>query len=452
MSVRKQALKYTAAAVAVAALIIVASTLYLSPSLGNSGQRSGVTAKLVIQLTDPPIVPQGTSSLNLTYSSIGLLVGEPASNGLQTTKTVGATPSGGSATLDLLELQNISQTIALASLPNGSTIYSFSLTVTGISIDVNGTKSPVTLASGGTTLTVTLAKPSTLQGVDVALLQLNPVVVSTPNGYQIIPSAVGIIRTENSGNQNEQQVGYQQQLSSEDENQLESAQGNVTATLSALSVSGNTTTITVQVKNTGNATVVLNAISVLGNFTAVRQVCSTNGGETETQSQTQTTESEGQVSTNTTVTATTAQQSQNHTTDNESQDSTTTTSMTANTSTNTTTGAECEMEHADEVVFVPVNSTVSGTSCVSLGMRLVSSDLGENSSNGLVLSKGQCVDLTFSGTMSFGEGGLVLVPSTAPGQVYGLHIIASEGANLELSCTIPATPTGCSVIHQEGDS
>lgn len=410
MSVRRQALKYTAAALAVATVIILSSTLYLDQSI-NTGALGGTSAKLVIQLTDPPTVPRGTSSLNLTYSSISLLVGEPAGGGQQTTKTVAVTSS---ATLDLLRLQNISQTIALASLPNGTVIYSFAFAVTGISIDVNGTKSQATLATGGSTLTVTLGKPSAVQGSNIALLRLNPVIVSTPSGYQMVPSAVGIVRSAMQGEQNQEQVGSQQMLTSQDENQLQQAQGNLTATLAALSVTGNSSTITVRVENAGNGSVVLDAIGIQGNFSAVGNPCGSNG-MTETHTQTTT---EGQDNTTTSATST------------------------------TDTGGQCEMQQMNEVVFVPVNSTVSGTSCVPLKMDLVSHDIGENGDHGLTLTKGQCVTLTFSGQMAFGTN-FVLVPSTAPGQTYSVHVIATQGANVQLSCQLPLTSSNCSVVHQE---
>ncbi|MDG7008494.1 MAG: DUF4382 domain-containing protein [Nitrososphaerota archaeon] len=408
MSVRRQALKYTVAALAVAAAIILSSTFYLNQSIGT-GVQGGTQASLAIQLTDPPTVPRGTSSLNLTYSSISLLVGEPASGGQQTTRTVTVTNS---ATLDLLRLQNISQTIALASLPSGTVVYSFNLTVTGISIDVNGTKSPVTLATGGSALSVTLPTPSAIQGSNIALLRLSPVIVSTPGGYQMIPSAVGIVRSERQG-ESQRQVGSQQTLTLQDENQLRQAQGNLTANLTALSVAGNSSTVTVQVENTGNSSVVLNAIAIHGNFSAVGNPCGSYG-TTETQTQT------------------------------EGEDRATST-----TTTTTFTRGECEMEHMNEVVFVPVNSTVSGTSCVALKMNLVNYSMDENGYHGLTLAKGQCVTLTFSGEIAFGNANFVLVPSTAVGQTYGIHVIASEGANNELSCQLPLTSSSCSAVRQE---
>jgi hypothetical protein len=408
MSVRKQALKYTAAALAVAAIIIVSSTLYLN-QLGSINTQGGTPATLSIRLTDPPEVPAGTSSLNLTYSSIGILVAEPASGGKVTTTTVNVP---GSATLDLVKLQNISKTIASASLPAGSTIYSFTFTVSSISIDVGGTKSTVTLATGGSTLTVTLAHPSTLAGDSVALLQLNPVVVLTPSGYQMIPSAVGLVRGESQGEHNGDQVGSEQQLTSGDKGDLEHQHGNITATLTALSVSGSATTITVQVKNVGTGSVNITAIGIHGNFTAQGQTCNAGGN---------------------------GDQSENHE------------SATTTTTTTSTSEIQCAMEHADEVVFIPASSSVSGTSCVPVSMNLVNGDGTENGDHALTLAAGQCVSLTFTGTISFGESHFTLVPSTASGQVYDVHVIASEGANSALSCTLPITSTSCSAIHDQHD-
>ncbi len=443
MSVGKQALKYTATAIAVAAIIIVSSTLYLGVNLGAttttgaSGAQGGTPAQLAIQLTDPPTVPTGTTSLNLTYSSVGLLAGEPSSGGQQTITTLTVIPQGGSATLDLLNLQNISQTIALAKLPNASIIYSFTLNVTSIKIDVNGTTSKVTLATGGNSLTVTLARPASLAGNSIALLQLNPVIVSTSTGYQMIPSAVGIIRTAGSGNDNEDQIGFRQHLSSEDQNQLQHAQGNLSARLSALSVHLNTTTISVQVNNTGSIPVVLNAIGIHGNFTAAGLSCQTHNSNSS-QGPPQGDGNQGSSTTTETNTA----------------------SHGSNASDNGAPGSQnrdshqrdgCENEHADQLVFVPVNSTVSGTGCVALKMQLLSGDFGESGGHGLVLSAGQCVVLTFVGQIPVGQSGGILIPSTLSGQVYDVHAIASQGANAQVACALPVSPTSCSVLRGSDD-
>jgi hypothetical protein len=412
MSVGRKSLTYGAAAAVAAVLIIAASFIYMGIPLPFQSTTSVKgQSVLAIRLTDPPQVPALTRSLNLTYSSISLLVGEPSSTpGQLDTKTVTLTPSGGSATLDLLKLQNVSQTIGSANLPSDSVIYSVTLTVSGIKIDVNGIISSVSLASGNS-FSVTVADPHSLSGTNVALLQLNPIVVGTPSGYQLIPSSVGVIRHYEGEGQEE--VGSQHQLTSEDEQDLESAHGSISASLVALSVSGDVTTVTVKVDNTGNVPVELNAIGLHGDFSVVGNPCQ---GQTTATTQTESSSQHG-----------------------------------------------CELpEHTDQVVFVPevpsesttstststsASTTTSASGSCSAGMMsLVNGDKGDNNQGELALSPGQCVELTFTGKLSFGESQFVLVPSTLAGQTYVVHIISSNEANEQISCVLPLGPGSCNVI------
>ena len=283
---------------------------------------------LIVQLTDPPVVPEGTTSLNLTYSAINLVVAVPASqSGQVTPQTVAVTPQGGSATLDLFKLQNVSQTLASAALPNGTTIYSLSFTVTGVSIEINGTVSPVTLATGASALQVTLAKSSPLNGTNALLVQLSPTVVDTPTGYQMIPSAVGILRVYSEvGGQSTKDVGSKQPITSKDKDELDQAKGKVTATLLALSVSGNSTLLTVRVNNTGGSPVKLEAIGLSGSFTAAGLVCTTSNTQTSASSTSKsTTTSASSNSATSTKSSTTSTSGEHHST------TTTTTSATNST-------------------------------------------------------------------------------------------------------------------------
>ena len=435
MSVGRKSMKYAAAAVIVAAAIIAASTLYLGvpyPSSQSSSSALAGQSTLAIWLTDPPQVPHLTSSLNLTYSSLTLLVGEPTgASGQLTTKSVTVTPSGGSTTVDLLRLQNVSQTIALASLPDNSVVYSVTFAVSSIKIDINGTISSVSLATGGSSFSVTMDGPSALSGGDSALLQLNPVVVDTPSGYQMIPSAVGVMR--HSQGEGGDQVGNQHQLTNQDSQDLEHARGNVTASLLALSVSGDVTTVTVRVSNTGTVPVQLMGLGLHGNFTMTGSPCQNSG------------------STTTTTTSTTT----------ESHDTETHTTATHTEVTNSE--HRCETpEHADQVVFVPLvpgsststtstttSSTASG-SCSAGSMTLVNGE-AEGDHGGLTLNAGQCVDLTFTGQLGFGGAHFVLVPSTLAGQAYVLHAIASGGANGQFTCVLPLGPKSCSALPQQSE-
>jgi hypothetical protein len=477
LSVGKKTVSYVASAAFLAALIMVASTLYIglptptqpmssgsasestlgttSASISSSESTTfsvsstsfsaaGPQSLLVVQLTDPPQVPQGTRSLNLTYTSLSLLVGEPSSGGKVNTVSVNSTPAGGSATLDLLKLQNVSQTIASANLPNDSIVYSVTFAVSGIAINVNGVVSQVTLAVGGNSFSVTISQPLPLRGENVALLQLNPIVVGTPTGYQLIPSAVGVIKSAQG--QGEEQVGYQHQLTNGDDHYLHNAHGNLTANLAALSVSGTTTTVTVQVSNTDSVDVLLGAIGLHGNFSVSGTSCSSTTSTTTTSTSTRT---------STTSTSTTTQRSSSH----------------SETRTSESFQFPCQLfEHMNEVVFVPVAPSTSTTSsshststttsshststttttattstaCTSSQMSLINGNGGNEGDNrGFLLRAGQCVSFTFSGKIALGESGNVLVPSTANGQSYEVDVIGSEGANLQLTCVLPLGANSC---------
>lgn len=433
MSVGRKTVQYSAAAALVSIAIIAASFMYLGlPNLTQSSYQ-GPLSVIAIQLTDPPHVPAHTTSLNMTFSSLALLVGEPTgTSGQFNPKTVTLTPSGGSATLDLLKLQNVSKTIATASLPTGSVIYSVTFTVSGIKIDVNKTISDVTLASGGSTFSVTMASPSALSGTSVALLQLNPVVVDTPTGYQLIPSAVGVVRHSNGGG--EDKVGSEQQLSNDDHKELDHAQGAVASSLLHLSVSENITTITVRINNTGTVPISLNAIGIDGNFTlAGKAVCQEdNLGKVKPMS------NGAQIAT---------------------EDASTTT-------TTITTEQHCDVpDHNEQVVFVPVipgsstttttttSSTTTSTTttvshtCTPGAMTLATGNRESSHDGGLALSPGQCVELTFTGKLSFGH--FVIVPSTAPGQTFTLHVFASNGANEQQGCTMAQGHDSCDNQHKD---
>ncbi len=428
-----------AALAIIVAVGLAGATMLLTPQSGSStshSQQSSTTQVLsgqsviVVQLTDPPIVPVGTTALNLTYSGISLLASEPVTNTFTTTSlsssdsvtstftsTVSSIKSGvmsqpesistgQSGTVNLLKLQNISETLASANLPNGSTIYSVNFDVSSINIAINGSTYAVTLATGSSTLLVTLARPVTLQGTSAMLVDLTPTIVNTTSGYQMIPSAVGIVRSNVSGQ--EQHIGHEQSLTNKDNQEINQAMGQANASLLSLSVSGNVTTLKILINNTGNANISLVAIGVQGNLTTQIPSC-------------------GQPSSTTSNT-----RGQDQTSDHQ----------------------HCGRDFGpQELVFFP-NSTLSAasgsSSCETGTMGLSFGGVGEhsdNSSNHLQLSPDQCVVLTFSGTISYGNQAFVVVPSTASGQQYMVHVIATDNAQIMLNCTLPVTSTSCTPLN-----
>jgi hypothetical protein len=403
MSVKGSTIRYGMAAIALAIVIMVGSVLYLGFP-GNLGNISlGSPSLLVIQLTDPPQVPAGTSSLNLSFSSLSLLVGEPSGTGEQL-KTVTVTPSGGTATLDLLKLQNVSQTIGTATIPDGSTIYSVTFAISTIKLDANGSIYSVSLASG-TSFVVTLANNPVLHGTNLALLRFEPDVVDTPSGYEMVPSSVGIIKPSEGGD--ESNVGYQHRLSDQDASDLDQARGSISANLLKLTSTGNVTTILVQVNNTGSVEVRLNALGFKGAFDRVPGCV---GDITQ----------------------------------------------------NDHGGNDHSCGHDGSIVFVPLvpasssstsstsTSSTTSRSCSSAQLTLGGNGENENEWEGLSLMPGRCVELSYSGVISVGESGSVFVPSTSTGQAFAVHVIVSSGAGSQLVCSLPLTANSCKQdLHQE---
>ncbi len=75
-----------------------------------------------------------------------------------------------------------------------------------------------------------------------------------------------------------------------------------------------------------------------------------------------------------------------------------------------------------------------------------------NENEGNVLAAGQCVDLTFTGPITFiyGHYSITIIPSTAAGQTYVLGVLGSSEAVM-MSCKLPVTSTSCTeVVHTEG--
>ncbi len=112
---------------------IVAISLYLFSVYG--GQSSNA---LLFSLTDPPIVPNGTQSLFINYSSLEIHI--TAQNGSSMW-----IPGKGNGTIDLLTLVNASQIIGLARIPKNMSVDAVRFNVDSARIMINGTEYNVSI-------------------------------------------------------------------------------------------------------------------------------------------------------------------------------------------------------------------------------------------------------------------------------------------------------------------
>lgn len=334
------------------AAIVVVSSIIVGP-LGNIFPSTGVgTVALLVQLTDPPNVPVGTQWLNLTYINLELYV---VKGGTST----GWVATGSSGTVNLQSLINVSKTIGIIQIPNGSSVDQIRFDIASVQINVNGTVYSVDTPNSA--LTVPITGGNKLESLSSTLLQLSPTVTETVTGtgtalptFLLVPSATAVIREGSQVSQDQAKVGAETQLTSNDRAELEGAKGNVSIASTSLSVSGNKTSFSITIKNRGNVSVALEAVSLHGGF-------------------------------NVSSTSTSCQTSQSTSTTMGSEDS----------STDSNSCTSSEVEYPNELVFL---ANASSTSLVP-----VSSDAIQ-SSNALVLQEGQSVTLSFSGTIIITQG------------------------------------------------
>ncbi len=227
----------------------------------NNGYNSGSYTNAPVLLTDPAQVPTGTSALLVTYSSL-----QVHSEGASGSGWVSATGNG---TIDLLSVQNSSQLIGFANLSTNSTINLARLTVTSAKITINGTTYNVTLPNSQVTIAVTgQTKINPSAGV---LLDLAPVVTAiyTKNTttFMMAPSARATVVSSTSVSA-DAQVGARVGLSASESADLQESSQNISITAASVAVSGNTTTLSVTVKDNSNASATLNELLLFGNESA----------------------------------------------------------------------------------------------------------------------------------------------------------------------------------------
>ncbi len=265
----KWTFKYGSAAVLVAVAIVVVS-LIANPVIFR--QPTGTYASFTVMLTDPPIVPAGTTQLNLTYSDISLHVAYP--NG-----TVEWLPVNASGTVNLFSLINMSQTLASTVLPVNSTVDKIQFMIADVETVINGARYDVTALSS--TLVINVADGHVNQTLSGVLLDFNPTLVqiqaTDANGtlvdyYVLVPSATAVVIKDLSEDQ--LRVGTIVRLGENHRVRLvhveEEFKNNVTIVSASLSINGNATSLSVTLKNNGDFAFRVFGLTLHGEYNASR--------------------------------------------------------------------------------------------------------------------------------------------------------------------------------------
>ncbi|MDG7008295.1 MAG: hypothetical protein JRN06_08620 [Nitrososphaerota archaeon] len=329
----------------------------------------GGYALYAVQLTDPLVVPPGTRQLNLTYSDLELHLQSPS----QWIRT------NASATVDLVQLVNLSRTIALVNIPNGSVVDTVKFDISSVQARVNGTVYSVTTPTN--IIDVPIVGATEVRNLGAALLDLSPRVLEIASGTSaylfMVPSATAVVRSGATVTQSSIQPGSESIVTSDDKNKLASAVGAAEVVSNRLSASGNATTLSFTLKNTGNVTLYLLAVEGRGNFTSmIQSTCATltDSGDGK------------------------------HTT-------------------TTTSCAEGGPEHPNEVMMA-----VNGTTLLQVKGENHAATVGPT-----VISPGQSVTISFSGILTTGSNNIPFTP--ASGLTYTFHLDFSNDVHVSFNVT-----------------
>ncbi len=241
-------------AVGVVAIIVIAAALVLYSNTATAAANRA----MALQITDPPQVPAGTQSLVIAYSALQAHVSGGAGSGW--------IASNSSGSINLLAVQNLTQTIGSVSAPNGSVIDKVRFNITSANITLNGTAYPVTVPSKQVTATLTAG--ATVNGTAGVLMSLSPTVVTifTANStvFVLVPSVKAVVLPSGT-NQSTVSVGYKHHLETYETEKLNAERPNITVTNASITVAGNLTHFSATVNNNANTSIFIKHINVFGN-------------------------------------------------------------------------------------------------------------------------------------------------------------------------------------------
>ena len=253
---KRNALRY----VAIAAILVIAAIVIAYFFTAHNG---GV---VVLQLTDPPHVPAGTTSLVISYTAVQLFASNSSASWWIN--------SSASGNLDLMKLQNFSQTIATLNIPDGTAISKVKFNISSATIEINGTMYRVTLPSNQISASVFDSRG--VNGTAIILLDFSPTIAEAyaqnSTTFVLLPYVTAVQTTKQSDSSSNSnlylQVGTRQRLDHDDIIMINRATPNITITDEVLSYAGNQISFSATVKNNANQSVDIRNVLLYGNETA----------------------------------------------------------------------------------------------------------------------------------------------------------------------------------------
>lgn len=245
-------------------IVIAAFALFFNYSSpkgsSQSAQYSSAPSNtLNILLTDPPHVPAGTQTLNVTYSSVQIHLANASSRDWITLNSTG--------TLDLLSLVNISKVIGSVQVPSNATIDTVALNITQAEIGIDNQSYPVSLSTNRVAGQV--SNSGSFNGTSDLLVDFSPTILTLYNNnatlFQMVPSLTAVMVGKQHLSQGPGQSPKDFVLDANTSAGLRALCGGLNITYSEITSSGNNTQIEVTVKDTSNKTIDLQHVLIFGN-------------------------------------------------------------------------------------------------------------------------------------------------------------------------------------------
>ncbi len=404
--------------------IAVLSSYHVSPSSqgpssGAPGQTTTTTTSSYSQqtpvfLTDPPVVPAGTTALIITYSSLAVHT--------EGTSGSGWVSASGSGTINLLNLVNTSELIGTANITANSTINMISFNVTSAKITINGTTSNVTLPNPKVTAHIVgRTKVNASSGL---LLDLSPTIATiyTANStiFVMVPSVRAVVVGSQSTHASSS-IGAREPLNASDRKELEDVRPNISIVSSSMSITGNLTSVSVTVKDNSNSSVTLRHVTIFGNYSVTVQVPAS--GLNATENTTVHIEDNGSVSESGVAL---------NLTGSVTGDSNAGDYGHAGSGNQSSFGLDMfsEAEGIDVQHLHVFNFLINQNSTLSLPSLNTEA---EGQASGYNLTAGSTATFTFSGRLSFGKGRITIIPTS--GSQYRLLVTGEVDANASANVT-----------------
>ncbi len=217
-----------------------------------------------IFLTDPPSVPAETSALIINYSLLEVNINGSAGSGL-------VMAPNGSGSINLLAATNSSQLMGVAVVPaamKNATINEVRFSIFSASITINGTTTNVIVPNRD--FTVYIVGRNKLNSTTGVIIDFSPTIITiygnSSTEFALVPSARGIVVANATLHAHvNSRIGEKVDLDNLERARIDSIRPNITITSASLSTLGNSTSLSITVKDNSNQSVMLHNLIVFGN-------------------------------------------------------------------------------------------------------------------------------------------------------------------------------------------